>query len=204
MTADRLVPVADVVKAVGLKGEVKLYPLLDFHAPLLASRYLRWRDGGTVEFERGRPSGGCVVAKFVGCDDRDAAEAMVGRELVFDREDYLAQDFPRPPEGLPFRYLGRPVVTTTGEPVGTVDEVRRYAAQVILVVQRAGREVMIPAVAPILRPDAGLEGPLVVDPPAGLLDVGADALGLPDVGAEALGLPDVGADAPGLPDGVDD
>jgi 16S rRNA processing protein RimM len=170
MTADRFVLVAEVVKAVGLKGEVKLYPLVDFHAPLLESRFLHWQDGARAVFERGRSSGGCVVAKFAGCDTRDDAEAMVGRELGFDREDYLAVDFPRPPEGLPFRYLGRPVVTTAGEAVGTVDEVRRYAAQVLLILQREGREVMIPAVAPILRPDAGLEGPLVIDPPSGLLD----------------------------------
>lgn len=183
MTPDRFVLVAEVVKAVGLKGEVKLYPLVDFHAPLLESRFLRWQDGAPATFERGRSSGGCVVAKFAGCDNRDDAEAMVGRELGFDREDYLAADFPRPPEGLPFRYLGRPVVTTTGEAVGTVDEVRRYAAQVLLILQRGGREVMIPAVAPILRPDAGLAGPLVVDLPAGLLEV---------------------ADAPGLLDGADD
>jgi 16S rRNA processing protein RimM len=179
MTTDRFVPIAEVVKAVGLKGEVKLYPLVDFHAPLLESRYLRWRDGAPVAFEHGRPSGGCVVAKFAGCDRREAAEAMVGRELGFDREDYLAEDFPRPPEGLPFRYLGRAVVTTAGEAVGTVEEVRRYAVQVLLVVMRKGCEVLIPAVAPILRPDAGLAGPLVVDPPAGLLDV-ADAAGRVD------------------------
>lgn len=181
MTSAGFVPVAEVVKAVGLRGEVKLYPLVDFHAPLLESRYLRWQDGAPAVFLRGRASGGCVVAAFEGCADRDAAEAMVGRELGFAREDYLAPDFPRPAGGLPFRYLGRPVVTTAGETVGLVDEVRRYTAQVLLVVLREGREILIPAVAPILRPDEGLEGPLVIDPPAGLLD--ADAPGLDD-GAE--------------------
>ncbi len=183
MTTEGFVPIAEVVKAVGLRGEVKLYPLVDFHGELLGSRYLHWRDGAAADFERGRASGDCVVAKFAGCDTREDAEAMVGRELGFAREDYLAEDFPRPPEGLPFRYLGRTVVTTAGETVGTVDEVRRYAVQVLLVLQREGREVLIPAVAPILRPDAGLDGPLVVDPPAGLLEV---------------------ADAPGLVDGADD
>jgi 16S rRNA processing protein RimM len=182
MTSSGFVTVAEVVKAVGLRGEVKLYPLLDFHAPLLESGFLRWQDGAPATFERGRSSGGCVVAKFAGCEDRDAAEAMVGRELGFAREDYLAPDFPRPPEGLPFRYLDRTVQTVAGETVGTVGEVRRYAAQVLLVLQREGREVLIPAVAPILRPDAGLEGPLVIDPPAGLLEVG-DGPGLRD-GAE--------------------
>ena len=173
MTTDRFVPIAEVVKAVGLRGEVKLYPLLDFHAPLLASRHLVWQDGAPAVFAAARPAGGCVVVQPDGCADRDAAEALVGREVGFWREAYLAADFPRPPQGLPFRYLDRPVVTVQGEAVGTVDEVRRYAAQELLVLRRGEREIMIPAVAPILRPDPGLEGPLVVDPPAGLLD-GAD------------------------------
>jgi 16S rRNA processing protein RimM len=167
---DTFVPIADVVKAVGLRGEVKLYPLLDFHAPLLETPYLRWDDGTIVDLEKARPAGNCVAVKPAGCDDRDQAEALVGRQLGFTRDAYLAADFPRPDEGLPFRYLERPVVTSAGEALGTVQEVRRYASQVLLIIEWEGREVMIPAVAPILQPDQGLDGPLVVDLPEGLLD----------------------------------
>lgn len=171
-TADRddFVPVADVVKAVGLRGEVKLYPLLDFHAPLLASCYLRWQDGSAAELERARPAGNCVAVKPRGCDDRDQAEAMVGRQLGFRAGDYVAADFPRPTSGLPFRYLGRSVQQRDGTALGPVVEVRRYASQVLLVIEHEGREVMIPAVAPILQPDDELAGPLIVDLPEGLLD----------------------------------
>jgi 16S rRNA processing protein RimM len=164
------VPLADVVKAVGLRGEVKLYPLLDFHAPILTSPFAVWQDGSDAALETIRPAGSCVAAKPSGCDDRDAAEALVGRQIGFRRGDYLRDGFPRPAGGLPFRYLGRAVQDAAGGSLGTVVEVRRYAAQVLLVVERGGREVLIPAVEPILRPDSGLEGPLVVDPPEGLLD----------------------------------
>lgn len=164
------VPIADVVKAVGLKGEVKLYPLLDFHAPLLGSSFLTWEDGDAVSLEKARPAGNCVAVKPTGCNDRNGAEALVGRQLGFRRDSYLDTAFPRPAEGLPFRYLGRPVHATGGEDLGTVQEVRRYAAQVLLVIEHDGREVMIPAVEPILRRDDGLEGPLTVDLPEGLLD----------------------------------
>jgi len=167
---DGFVPVADVVKAVGLRGEVKLYPLLDFHGPLLTSPFLRWQDGSEAVLERARPAGNCVAVKPEGCDDRDGAESLVGRQLGFRSDDYLAADFPRPPQGLPFRYLGRTVQRAGGEVLGEVQEVRRYAGQVLLVIDYQQREVMIPAVEPILRPDHGLTGPLVVDPPEGLLD----------------------------------
>ena len=43
-----------------------------------------------------------------------------------------------------------------------MQEVRRYAAQVLLVIEHQGREVMIPAVEPIVDVDDALEGPVVV------------------------------------------
>ena len=167
-------PIADVVKAVGLRGEVKLYPLLDFHAPLLASEHLCWDHGEPVRFEKARPAGSCVAVKPVGCDDRDAAEQLVGRQVGFAAAAYAAEDFPRPQDGMPFRFLGREVRLPDGTVLGTVQEVRRYATQVLLVLELAGREVMIPAVPPILVQDVGPasrpEEPVVVDPPEGLLD----------------------------------
>lgn len=164
------VPMAEVVKAVGLRGEIKLYPLLDFHAPVLGSRFAVWQDGTRAELESARPAGACVAVKPAGCASREAAEALIGRQIGFWREDYLDAAFPRPEGGLPFRYLGRPVRDTAGTELGVVQEVRRYASQVLLVLDLAGREVMIPAVPPILQRDDGLQGPLIVDPPEGLLD----------------------------------
>jgi 16S rRNA processing protein RimM len=167
---ERFVPIADVVKAIGLRGEVKLYPLLDFHAPLLATGFLRWDDGETAPLESARPAGTGVAVRPRGCMTRDEAERLVGRQLGFDREAYLDAAFPRPDEGLPFRYLDREVRTRDGELLGCIQEVRRYAAQILLVIDRAGREVMIPAVEPIVEVDDAIAGPVVADPPEGLLD----------------------------------
>ena len=170
----RFVAIAEVVKAVGLKGEIKLYPLLDFHAPLLDTAYLRWESGGSIGFDRWRPAGNCVAALPEQVRDRNGAEALIGRVLGFDSEAYDDPAFPRPPEGLPFRYLGREVVTRAGETVGEVDEVRFTGRQYLLVIpprDGTGPEILIPAVAPILVADDGVSGPLVIDPPEGLLDV---------------------------------
>lgn len=164
------VPLAEVVKAVGLRGEIKLYPLLDFYEPLLESRFLIWQDGSAAVLDRIRPAGACVAARPSGCNDRDEAEGLVGLQLGFRREDYLDEAFPRPVGGLPFRFLGRTLQDIEGGALGTVQEVRRYAAQIMLVVEYEGREVLIPAVSPILQPDDGLAGALVVDLPEGLLD----------------------------------
>lgn len=171
---DAFVPIGELVKAIGLKGEVKLYPLLDFHEPLLDSGFLVWQDGTPARLKRHRPSGGCVAVWPEGSDSRDRAEQLVGRELGFLRASYLDPGFPRPGGGLAFRYLGRRVVSPAGEVIGTVDEVRLAGGQLLLVVPDGAGEILIPAVAPILQPDDGLEGDLVVDAPEGLLDVHRD------------------------------
>jgi len=169
---DAFVAIGEIVKAIGLKGEVKLYPLLDFHEPLLGTDFLVWADGTPARLRGHRPAGsGCVALRIEGSDDRDGAETLVGRELGFLRASYRDPAFPRPPGGLGFRYLERRVVTASGDVVGTVDEVRRAGGQLLLVVPDGAGEILIPAVAPILRPDDGLDGDLVVDPPEGLLDV---------------------------------
>lgn len=171
---DPFIVIGEVVKALGLKGEVKLYPLLNFHEAVLEGPYLVWDDGTAVEVQWHRPAGSCEAVKVSGTGDRNAAEALVGRRLGFRRESYLEPDFPRPAGGLPFRYLGREVVTVAGQTVGKVEEVRFTGAGYLLVIPdpgERGAEILIPAVVPILQPDDGLEGPLVIDPPEGLLDV---------------------------------
>ena len=173
-TLEGFVPVAEVVKAVGLKGGIKLYPLLDWHDPLLDGGWLVWDDGTEFVVLKRRDSGACVVVEVEGLVGRDRAEEAVGRTVGFLRSRYTESEFPRPDGGLPFRWLDREVRTVDGEVVGTVDEVRRHGAQFTLVIPSPRGEILIPALAPILRPDPGLEGELVIDPPEGLLDVAGD------------------------------
>ncbi len=171
MGAGTVVSVAEVVKAVGLKGEIKIYPLLDWWDPFLEHDVLVWEDGSPVEVTGWREQPPCRIVKIAGTDDRNAAEDLVGREIGFLRSRYSEPGFPKPPGGLPFRWLGRAVRTTDGEVLGEVDEVRFHGSQFTLVVPRAGCEVLIPALPPILVDEEGLDGPLIVDLPEGLLDV---------------------------------
>jgi 16S rRNA processing protein RimM len=170
---DRFIIIGEVVKAVGLKGEIKLYPLLDFHLDVLDSPFLRWGDGSPIEVQRHRQAGSCEAVKVAGSDHRDQAEKLVGRVMGFMSESYLDPDFPRPAGGLPFRFLDREVATTGGVTVGKVSEVRFTGGGYTLVVAdpEGKGEILIPAVEPILQADEGLTGTLVVDPPEGLLDV---------------------------------
>ncbi len=174
MTANRFVVIGETVKAIGLRGEVKLYPLLDFRRELLLSPYLRWADGTRVDITKHRQAGSCEALKLRDVHDRNMAEAVVGRQLGFMSHSYLEPDFPKPEGGLPFRWLGREVQTIDGQKVGVVAEVRITGAGHMLVVEdpeNAGQELLIPALAPILQPEDDLAGVLLIDPPEGLFDV---------------------------------
>ena len=179
---ERFVAIGEIVNTVGLRGEVKLYPLIDFWGDLLGSDFMVWDDGSPAPVVRHRPAGSCEALTLEGVGDRNAAERFVGRKLGFLRESYAAPDFPKPAGGLPFRWVGRPVVTTGGDAVGTVTEVRFTGGGFMLVIEVTGQpgsepgagpgsEILVPAVDPILRPEDDLEGDLVIDPPEGLLDV---------------------------------
>jgi len=165
------VPIAEVVRVVGLRGEVKLYPLIDWYPPLLDTDFLIWENGDPLRIDRWRPSRNGAVIGVAGNERREDAEACVGMRIGFLRGRYRDAGFPRPESGLPFRFLGRPVVTVAGEAMGDVTEVRLYGAQFTLVIEREGGEILIPAVEPILAADSGCEGSLVIDPPEGLFDV---------------------------------
>ncbi len=171
--ADSFVPVADVVGAVGLQGELKLYPLIDWYEPLLDADCLVWEDGRSLTIQGRRTARGGYVVLTDAAAGRDAAEVLIGRRIGFLRSRYVEPGFPRPAGGLPFRFLGRPVTTRDGVTVGIVDEVRRHGSQFTLVVPQGGEEILIPAVAPILVAGEGLDGPLVIDPPDGLLPEGS-------------------------------
>ncbi len=166
--------VGEIVKAIGLKGEVKLYPLLDYFDDLLDSPYVVWRDGSEVPIKRYRQASSCVALSLEGVSNRTSAEAMIGRELGFIRSNYANDDFPKPGGGLAFRFLDREVRTADGNSVGKVAEVRLAGGQHLLVIPDGNKEILIPAVSPILELDDSLEGVLTINPPEGLLDVHAD------------------------------
>ena len=169
--ANAFISVGQIVKAIGLKGELKLHPFLDYFDQLLDSPYVVWQDGSEAGIKRYRQAGSCVAVSVGGVGNRNSAEAMVGRELGFLRSSYGNDDFPIPKEGLAFRYLGREVLTTDGKSVGIVDEVRLAGGVHLLVIPAGETDILIPAVSPILEMNHSLEGDLIIDPPEGLLDV---------------------------------
>lgn len=172
---------AEIVNAVGLRGEVKLLLSGNFDERVFTSRFLRLRrssaddEGTPIRCLLHRWKGAVVIAQLDGVGDRDAAEAAMGKSLGFRAADYDDPAFPRGHRPAAFVYLDLRVVTTTGREVGRVDDVLTLPANWVLrVVAREGEpdetELLIPVIDDVIRELDRAGGRLVIEAMPGLLD----------------------------------
>jgi 16S rRNA processing protein RimM len=157
MTADRLIPLAAVAGAHGVRGEVRLKLFTASVEGL--SRHRQFEAAGrTLTLVWARPEKAGAIARFAEIEDRTAAELLRGTLLQVSRATL-------PPLG-PGEYyhvdiIGRPVVDESGRPVGLVRAIENYGASDLLDIERqGGSTVMVPFVEPIVREDGDQ---LVVD-----------------------------------------
>lgn len=179
--AEELLEVGRIVAAQGLRGELRVNPLSDFPERFTrpGPRWLRSRQGEVQErqLQSGRqlPGKELFVIRLEGVDDRAAAEALVGQELLVP-----AADRPRlaPGEfhlldllGLEVRLLQAPD-SRNGEPIGRVRDLI-HAGNDLLEVELAngGRRLLIPFVQAIVPRVELAEGWIGLTPPPGLLEL---------------------------------
>ena len=164
----KLVALGKVVRAIGLKGHVGVAGAGDALEGL-DTVSLRRGDAAPVERKvlESRPQGRVWAVLLEGAADRSAAEALVGAEVLAPREALgdagEARHWWADLDGLP-------VVTVSGETVGTVTGLLETGAVDVLVVTGPRGEQLVP-LAPYVQVDREA-GRIVVDPPEGLLGAG--------------------------------
>jgi len=165
------VVVARIGKAHGLRGEVTVQVLT-------ASPGERFVPGATFETEpaaagpmvlrSARDHNGVLLLAFEHTEDRSGAEALRGIRLLGDvleedddEDSWYERDL-----------VGLKAVTRGGVEVGEVTALQTRPTQDLLVLRLTdGREALIPFVSAIV-PEVDIEGGrIVVDPPAGLLEL---------------------------------
>ncbi len=152
-----------VGKPFGLAGDVYVWPDPDLGGALAPGVRCSAGDDeleiAAVRRHKGRP-----VVRFVGVDDRAAAQELRDRRLEVDRGTVASDDMVWTDD-----LLGREVIDADGEVVGVVDGVLDGTAHDFLVVARPdGGEVLIPTVDELVD----LTDPVVVHGPPGLTDPG--------------------------------
>jgi 16S rRNA processing protein RimM len=172
MSAKEWAVVGRIARAHGIRGQVIVDPETDFPQERFrpgAEMFVE-RDGTveavtltTVRFQHDRP-----VVGIAGIDTMTDAERLAGLELRIPAAQLAAL-----PDGWYYRHdlIGCQVETRTGEAVGVVRDVEGTTAGSRLVVDGRRGEVLIPLateICPTIDPAAKR---IVIDPPAGLLEV---------------------------------
>ena len=174
--SDDWLSVGKIVGVQGLQGELRVNPASDFPERFMAPgpRWLRSRKGGEpreIQLKKGRqlPGKALFVVRFEGIDNRSAAEALVGQELLVS-----ADDRPELAEG-EFHLLDlvglEARLKADGPAIGTVSDLISGGNDLLEITTADGRKLLIPFVKAIV-PEVQLEkGWLLLTPPPGLLEL---------------------------------
>ncbi len=164
-----------IVTTHGVRGEVKLELWCDGVDFLKKTgRLYPTAQGGTPrKIQSIRPQGRMALLKLEGIDDMDAARALHGQVLYFDRSDATL------PAG---RWYVADLIgcevrdADSGKVYGVVTDVDHPGAQDIYTVKAPnGKEYMFPGVDAFLKERNPPEGYILVTPIPGLLDDDADS-----------------------------
>ncbi|MFH1914173.1 MAG: ribosome maturation factor RimM [Pseudomonadota bacterium] len=165
--------VGEIVKPHGIRGElcVKNHaqsPELFGHVPAIHLK--EGSKAPTVHAVRSwRAHKGLVLLTLDGVADRDAAEALRGRQVLVREADLPELD---EDEHYLYQLMGCRVTLEDGTDLGVLEHFFETAEQdTWIIVNEAGTEILLPAVPEFVL-DVDLDaGIIVVDPPDGLLDL---------------------------------
>jgi 16S rRNA processing protein RimM len=167
-----VVAVGRIGKAHGLRGAVYVEPWTDAPEERFVPHTVLQTDPperGPLTIEDVRLLSGKQVIQFAGVADRNTAETLRGTLLVMPAEQRpLIED---PDEFYDTDLIGLSVRSLDGTVFGPVTDVLHSPADSLLVIDLAGREVLLPFRKQFV-PDVDLAaGIVVIDPPDGLFDL---------------------------------
>jgi 16S rRNA processing protein RimM len=166
-----LIAVGEVLGPHGLRGDVRVRPLTDrprerfrdLETCFLCDPALDHQEACRIVSSRFEASS--VLVRLDGVDSPEAARALSGRLLAVERERALP---PRPGEFYPWQLEGAVVETPDGRALGRFLRVMESPAQPLWVIERDGREWLLPAVPEFVVEVSVAERRIVASPPEGL------------------------------------
>lgn len=139
-----MIAIGKLVKAVGLKGEVKLYPYSPDPSCYDGCRLVI--DGTDYILKQFRLQKGMGFLKLASYDTLESVEELIGHEVFMDRRDITLEE----DEYLIADLIGLQVISTEGEALGVIQEVLSPAGHDVYVVQGES-EILIPAVDEFIK-----------------------------------------------------
>jgi 16S rRNA processing protein RimM len=135
-----LIRVGVIINTFGVKGEVKIYPDIDYFDEL-ERVFIKDKE---YKIEKLRDQKGIIIAKFEGIDDINQIESLKNEEVMIALEDR-----PELPEGKHYvgDLLGLEVITEDGQVLGTLDNIYNTGANDIYEVG----EILLPATDEVIK-----------------------------------------------------
>jgi 16S rRNA processing protein RimM len=168
---DGIVPLGEIVTTHGIAGWLKLNPY-NSDSPLLSTLseviLVKDKTRTAVQVDSARPHRRQILLKLRGIDDIETARRCVGSTLSVPEE---ALATPAPGQYYHYQVIGLEVFNTNGARIGTLKEIWSTPASELYVVVGVDKEHLIPAVKEIIAEVDLAGGRMIVDLPAGLLDL---------------------------------
>lgn len=140
---DNIIKIGKITAAVGIKGEVRVYPYTD-----VPERFKQAKEiivnGKAVKVETARVMKNMAVVKLAGVNDRNAAEALQNTELFIERSKLWKM-----PEDTYFNddLIGCTVLREDGSVLGTLTKVVANPGHDLYEIEKEdGKSFLLPAV----------------------------------------------------------
>ena len=131
--------------------------------PIRIFRKYGYIDGRKYEVAAARLHKRVVLMKFVGVDDRNAAELLRGKELQVPREDLMPL---KEGQHYIFDIIGMTAYDLQDVKLGTVTDVLRTGSNdVYVVTDDEGKETLFAAIPDVVKSIDEESGKMVLDPP---------------------------------------
>ena len=170
-TSERIIPLGEIVSTHGIDGWLKLNPYNPettiLHAPLKVVLE-REQVRATFDLESTRRHKRQILVKLQGIDGIGDAEHWVGFTLGVAEESLPELE---PGEYYHYQVIGLEVFDTHGQRIGVVARTWSTPAGELYVVTGESKEYLIPAVKEIIEQVDLATGKMIINPPAGLLDL---------------------------------
>lgn len=156
-----------VVGTHGVRGELRVQPWCDSPAQFAALTTLYWDGGKTPVKVKCRPHKNLALVKIEGVDTVQDANLLRGKILYLHRDDIKLE----PGRHFIQDLIGLRVVDAdTGEEYGTLTDVSETGANNVYHMDWNGREILIPAIPPVIIETDVDAGFMRIRPLKGLFD----------------------------------
>lgn len=124
-------------------------------------------EGASYHIQRSRARGHQVILKLEGIETRDQAEALRGQYLEVPESALTPL---REGQYYQHQIIGLEVLTAGGMALGSICEVIRTGSNDVYVARREGKELLIPAIADVVKEIDVVAGRMTIEVIPGLLE----------------------------------